>query len=114
MSETQKHIPESSIQPTEQTLMTETISPITKESFIKRRIADIRNFYENLTPKQRDVLQVGAMALSTAIIPSISLIEGGSQQAHGSEMFLQAEAMAGLVGLQTAAVVKGVRALRNR
>lgn len=98
---------------TRQNAIAETDGELGRESFIKRRWGDIKNFYENLTPKQKDVLQIGAMALSTTLLPSIGIMEGGAH-AQGAEMFLEAEGLAGFAALELAAGVKAVRVFRNR
>lgn len=78
---------------------------VQRESYLTGRLHQIRSGYEGLSTKQKDVLQLGAMALSTTILPVIGIIDGG-HHVQASEHFLQWEGLGGLYALTGAAAVK--------
>lgn len=105
---------ELAINPTEQLAQLE--SPITfteapgaeearRENFITRSLSQIRNGYENLSKNQKTALQLGVMALSTTIAPTIGIFDGG-QHVQASEHFLQWEGLGGMWGLLAGAVYR--------
>ena len=73
--------------------------------FLIKRLDQIRSGYNNLSDKQKDILSLGAMALSTTIFPAIGVMEGGSH-VQASEHFLQWEGLGGFAALIGAASLK--------
>lgn len=80
-----------------------------RESFITRRLHQIRSGYENLSDKQKDVLQLGAMALSVNILPIIGVLD----HVQASEHFLEWEGL-GAYGLLLGAGVVRFKNLAKR
>jgi hypothetical protein len=76
-----------------------------RANFVTRSLSQIRNGYENLSKNQKTALQLGVMALSTTIGPTIGILDGG-QHVQASEHFLQWEGLGAWGALYAAGGIK--------
>lgn len=84
---------------------------LASESFLQRRINQIKNGYEGLSDKQKDVLQIGAMALSTTVLPVVAILSG--HNIESSKLFLEGEGLLAFGALEVGAAMKVRKMLRR-
>ena len=85
------------------------VQEMKKSGFFKARFEQLKNWYEGLTEKQTDALQVGAFVLAATIFPATGTLE----HIPASEHLLQAEGLLGFGALEVATFYKVRNAFKN-